>query len=110
MSYICSRYYRAPELILGESNYGCEIDIWSIGCVIAEMFLGVPLFSGKNSKDQFLKIMNVLGTPTNKEVKEMCDSVQVNLPSIRGCGLAKKLKNSDPLLIDLLNKILIYNP
>lgn len=65
VAYICSRYYRAPELILGEEKYGCEIDIWSIGCVIAEMFLGVPLFAGKNSKDQFLKIMNVLGTPSD---------------------------------------------
>lgn len=64
VAYICSRYYRAPELILGEEKYGCEIDIWSIGCVIAEMFLGIPLFAGKNSKDQFLKIMNVLGTPS----------------------------------------------
>lgn len=44
IAYICSRYYRAPELILGQENYGCEIDIWSIGCVIAEMFLGYPIF------------------------------------------------------------------
>lgn len=38
VAYICSRYYRAPELILGEEQYGPDIDIWSIGCVIAEMF------------------------------------------------------------------------
>jgi serine/threonine protein kinase len=110
VSYICSRYYRAPELILGEEAYDCQIDVWSIGCVIAEMFLGIPLFSGKNSKDQFLKIMNVLGTPTQEDIEGMCDSVQVNLPEIKGCGLDKKLKNADPLLIDLLNKVLIYNP
>lgn len=51
VAYICSRYYRAPELILGEESYGCEIDVWSIGCVIAEMYMGTPLFQGKNSKD-----------------------------------------------------------
>lgn len=95
---------------MGEDKYGCEIDIWSIGCVIAEMFLGVPLFSGKNTKDQFLKIMNVLGTPTDKEVKEMCESVKVNLPDIRGCGFKKKMKNCDPVLIDLLSKLLVYSP
>ena len=44
VAYICSRYYRAPELILGEESYGCEIDVWSIGCVIAEMYMGTPLF------------------------------------------------------------------
>lgn len=62
-------------MILGEEKYGCEIDVWSIGCVIAEMFLGIPLFSGKNSKDQFLKIMNVLGTPSPAEVTDMCNTV-----------------------------------
>ncbi len=110
VSYICSRYFRAPELILGEEQYGCEIDVWSIGCVIGEMFLGVPLFPGRNSKDQFLKIMNVLGNPTDREIKEMCDSVQVNLPVIKGCGLQKKLKGVDFLLIDLLDKMLKYSP
>ena len=110
VAYICSRYYRAPELILGEEFYGCEIDVWSIGCVIAEMFLGEPLFSGKNSKDQFIKIMNVLGTPTADEVKEMCANVNATLPQVRGCGLKKKFKTIDPMLIDLLSKVLVYNP
>jgi glycogen synthase kinase 3 beta len=40
VSYICSRYYRAPELIFGNSDYGCVIDVWSVGCVIAELMLG----------------------------------------------------------------------
>ncbi|MFM7850813.1 MAG: protein kinase domain-containing protein [Flammeovirgaceae bacterium] len=40
MSYICSRYYRAPELIFGNSNYTTSIDVWSVGCVIAELMLG----------------------------------------------------------------------
>lgn len=110
VAYICSRYYRAPELILGEESYTVAIDIWSIGCVIAEMFLGEPIFCGKNSKDQFLKIMHVLGTPTPQEVINMCENVSVNLPDIKGIGLKKKLKNADPLLIDLLSKMITYNP
>lgn len=110
VAYICSRYYRAPEIILGEEQYGVEIDVWSIGCVIAEMFLGEPLFSGKSSKDQFLKIMHVLGNPTEDDINNMCDNITVTLPIINGCGLSKKLKNVDPLLIDLLSKILVYNP
>ena len=110
VAYICSRYYRAPELILGEDRYGVAIDVWSIGCVIAEMFLGEPIFCGKDSKDQLAKIMQVLGTPTPAEVKNMCAKVNANLPSIRGIGLKKKLKNADPLLIDLLGKVLAYEP
>ena len=45
-SYVCSRYYRAPELILGSEKYGCEIDTWSAGCVVAEMVTAKPLFPG----------------------------------------------------------------
>ena len=46
ISYICSRYYRAPELIFGATNYTTAIDIWSVGCVMAELLLGQPLFPG----------------------------------------------------------------
>lgn len=51
VSYIVSRYYRAPELILGQEVYSYKIDLWSVGCIIAEMYLGHPLFMGKNSQD-----------------------------------------------------------
>ena len=64
IAYICSRYYRAPELILEQDKYGPLIDIWSIGCVMGEMYLGEPLFPGISSKDQMAKIMGLLGTPT----------------------------------------------
>ena len=50
VAYICSRYYRAPELISGSTQYNEKIDIWSIGCVVAEMFLLHPIFQGKTSK------------------------------------------------------------
>ena len=47
VSYICTRYYRAPELMFGSRTYNSSIDIWSAGCVIAELFLGEPLFKGE---------------------------------------------------------------
>lgn len=51
VSYICSRYYRAPELIFGNSDYNCVIDVWSVGCVIAELMLGQPIFPGESGVD-----------------------------------------------------------
>lgn len=51
VSYICSRYYRAPELIFGATDYTPAIDIWSAGCVMAEMILGTPLFPGESGVD-----------------------------------------------------------
>jgi len=111
VAYICSRYYRAPELILGEEQYNTAIDIWSVGCVVAEMFLGEPIFPGNSSKDQLLKIMQILGTPTQQEVTEMCKKSKAKLPQIQGTGLKKKFRSgTNPLVIDLLQKVFAYSP
>ena len=59
VSYICSRYYRAPELIFGATDYTCCIDVWSVGCVLAELLLGVPLFPGESGVDQLVEIIKV---------------------------------------------------
>ena len=71
ISYICSRYYRAPELIFGATDYTTAIDVWSIGCVLAEMLLGQPLFPGESGVDQLVEIIKVLGTPTKEEIHAM---------------------------------------
>ena len=52
IAYICSRYYRAPELIFGATDYTTAIDTWSFGCVFAELILGQPLFPGESNVDQ----------------------------------------------------------
>lgn len=59
ISYICSRYYRAPELIFGATDYTCAIDVWSVGCVMAELLLGSPLFPGDSGVDQLVEIIKV---------------------------------------------------
>jgi len=69
VSYISARFYRAPELIFGSVNYKVAIDIWSLGCVIAEMILGHPLFPGESSVDQIVEIVKVLGSPSKDDVK-----------------------------------------
>lgn len=59
VSYICSRYYRAPELIFGSTDYTTAIDVWSAGCVAAELMLGAPLFPGDSGVDQLVEIIKV---------------------------------------------------
>jgi serine/threonine protein kinase len=91
VSYICSRYYRAPELIFGATLYGTAIgfsstfllvnitliflsrspDLWSAGCVMAELMLGHPLFPGESGVDQLVEIIKVLGTPTKEQIQCM---------------------------------------
>lgn len=68
VSYICSRYYRAPELILNSTTYGCEVDMWSAGCILAELMTLEPVFPGDSSVEQLIEIIKILGTPTRQEL------------------------------------------
>ena len=71
VSYICSRYYRAPELIFGATDYTPAIDVWGVACVMAKMLLGQPLFPGESGVDQLVEIIKVLGTPTRDQIRSM---------------------------------------
>ena len=62
-SYIQSRYYRSPEVLLG-LPYDSSIDMWSLGCICAELFLGIPIFPGNSEYDQLYKIFKILGLPS----------------------------------------------
>ena len=62
--YIATRWYRAPENLLGTKEYSSAIDVFSLGCVIVELYLGSPLFPGANNLDQVFKIFNILGYPS----------------------------------------------
>jgi len=61
--YVSTRYYRAPEIMLTWQKYDIEVDIWSAGCIFAEMLEGKPLFPGKDHVNQFSIITELLGTP-----------------------------------------------
>ena len=61
---VVTLWYRAPDVLLGSTNYGTAVDVWSVGCIFAEMALGHPLFEGRNDSDQLQKIFQFLGSPT----------------------------------------------
>lgn len=105
-------WYRAPEVLFGIDTYGLGVDIWSAGCVIAEMVNGFPLFAGDSDIDQIMKIFEILGTPTEETwpgytALPFC---RAGLPVFDGCGLRSKMESQDPDLIDLLEKILTLDP
>ena len=68
-TYIQSRYYRSPEVLIG-LPYGSEIDSWSLGCICAELFIGIPLFPGSNEYDQLYRIVQLLGLPPQTLIHE----------------------------------------
>ncbi len=114
ISYICSRYYRAPELIFGAANYTPLIDVWSLGCVFAELILGKPLFPGESGIDQLVEIIKVLGTPSKQEIFAMNPHyTDFKFPFINPSPWAKVFsanKKACPDTIDLLSKMLVYDP
>lgn len=65
-SWVVTMWYRAPELLLGTDSYNQAVDIWSVGCILAELILREPLFCGKNEMDQLEKIFAVLGNPSEQ--------------------------------------------
>ncbi|CAA0827261.1 Shaggy-related protein kinase alpha [Striga hermonthica] len=112
ISYICSRYYRAPELIFGATEYTTAIDIWSAGCVLAELLLGQPLFPGESGVDQLVEIIKVLGTPTREEIKCMNPNyTEFKFPQIKAHPWHKIFhKRMPPEAVDLVSRLLQYSP
>lgn len=111
VSYICSRYYRAPELIFGATNYTTKIDVWSSGCVMAELMLGQPLFPGESGIDQLVEIIKVLGTPTREQIRTMNPNyVEHKFPQIKPHPFTKVFRKASPEAIDLIARLLEYSP
>jgi len=112
VSYICSRYYRAPELIFGATDYTPAIDVWSLGCVAAELLLGQPLFPGESGVDQLVEIIKVLGTPTREEIDTMNPNyMEFKFPQIRAHPWAEVFREGTPApLLELIAALLKYTP
>lgn len=109
---VVTLWYRSPEILLGSSFYSVGVDIWSVACIFAEMFLGRPLFQGDSEIDQLYAIFEVLGTPTGDMWPEM-----VEFPEYKDSftkwpkqDLAHVIPAADPQAIDLMEKMFIYNP
>uniref|UniRef100_A0A8B9RIM8 mitogen-activated protein kinase n=1 Tax=Astyanax mexicanus TaxID=7994 RepID=A0A8B9RIM8_ASTMX len=69
--YVVTRWYRAPEVILSWMHYTQTVDIWSVGCIMAEMLMGKPLFKGNDHLDQLTEIMKITGTPTQEFISKL---------------------------------------
>ena len=113
VSYICSRYYRAPELIFNASEYTNGIDMWSVCCVLCEMILGKPFFPGENSTDQLVEIIKILGTPNKEQIFHMNPQYKEHkFPNIQPYPWEKvfKYKVVNKEFIDLISKLILYEP
>jgi len=92
--------------------YTTAIDVWSVGCVMAEMIIGHPLFAGETGVDQLVEIIKVLGTPNKTQINLMNPNYkEMKFPQVKGSSLPKYFKNRTTAdAIDLLERMLTYSP
>ncbi|XP_014204338.1 cyclin-dependent kinase 1 [Copidosoma floridanum] len=109
---VVTLWYRAPEILLGANRYTCSIDVWSIGCIFAEMATKKPLFQGDSEIDQLFRIFRVLKTPTEEiwpGVTQLAD-YKATFPNWKTNNLQAQVKVLDEDGLELLEATLVYDP
>jgi len=124
--YVATRWYRAPEILLGSTKYSFAVDMWSMGCILAEMLQGKPMFPGSSTINQIEKIVELAGHPSEEVIKgisafapTMMQSLSSNSKTGEVSGTSEsdiaqrwraKLPNASDDAIDLLQKLLAFEP
>lgn len=109
---VVTLWYRAPEVLLGSKHYSTSVDMWSVGCIFAEMASQQPLFPGDSEIDELFRIFRVLGTPTEESwpgVSQLPD-YKPDFPRWPAVPLKGAVPQLDADGLDLLSKMLIYDP
>lgn len=112
--YVCTRWYRAPEVLCSWTDYGKAIDIWSVGCIFAEMLKRKPLFPGKNTQHQLQLIISCLGTPEKAALRriqnENCRKFIESLPASGGQPMEEVVASASREALDVLDRTLRLSP
>lgn len=113
--YVSTRWYRSPELIIGSNYYNEGVDMWAVGCIVAELYAGRPLFPGTSTLDQMERVVALTGPPNSTDINSMHSefaetmiaNLQYNQPRIT---LKQKLPTADDDTIDFIQRLLVFNP
>ncbi|KAL6556415.1 Mitogen-activated protein kinase mmk2 [Orobanche gracilis] len=112
--YVVTRWYRAPELLLNCSDYTAAIDVWSAGCILVEIMTREPIFPGRDYVHQLRLITELLGTPDETSLKflrsDNSRKYLKQLPFFPKQSLAARFPNMSPSALDLLKKMLVFDP
>ncbi|CDZ98823.1 cmgc mapk erk protein kinase [Phaffia rhodozyma] len=112
--YVMTRWYRAPEIMLSFANYTASIDIWSVGCILAELLGGKPIFKGRDYVDQLNQILHFLGTPSEDTLRRVgsprAQEYIRSLPIKPRIPFGNVYQSANPLAIDLLTRMLTFDP
>jgi len=114
--YVATRWYRAPEMLLGSQYYSKSVDMWSIGCILAELLSAKPLFPGKSTKNQIEMVLEITGLPKREEFLAIREKYLIEIDDkVFPTKLTKKslksvVPGASPDALDLMNKLLQFNP
>ncbi|XP_016963813.1 serine/threonine-protein kinase dyf-5 isoform X1 [Drosophila biarmipes] len=111
--YVSTRWYRAPEVLLHSTNYGSTIDLWAMGCIMAELYTFRPLFPGSSEVDQLFKICSVLGTPEKSDWPDgyrLASMIHFRYPDCIKVPLSSVVSRCSQNGLDLLEDMLAYDP
>jgi len=111
---VATRWYRAPEILLGSTRYTKGVDMWSVGCIIGELLSGRPLFPGTSTMNQLDRIIDVSGKPSPQDIEAIKSpftaTILENLPQTNPKSLADLFPKASPIALDLLKRTLEFNP
>ncbi|XP_011142752.1 serine/threonine-protein kinase ICK isoform X2 [Harpegnathos saltator] len=111
--YVSTRWYRAPEVLLHSTTYNSPIDIWAVGCIMAELYTFRPLFPGKSEIDEIFKICSVVGTPDKDDWPEgyqLAAAMNFKFPNFTRTSLGVLIPNASQEAVILMEDMLQWNP
>lgn len=112
--YVATRWYRAPEILLGSNKYTKGVDMWSMGCILAELLLGKPVFPGTSTLNQLDRVMEITGRPSQEDVDSinspLAQTMLESLPPTKAKKLRDMFPSASEDALDLLKSLLAFNP
>jgi mitogen-activated protein kinase 15 len=109
--YVATRWYRAPEILLGSTRYGLVSDMWGVGCTIAELYLGEPLLKGSNTINQIERILEFVGKPSRQDLEGINSTLAEDI--VNGLAVKRRYPTvhySAPHVKQLIEGLLTFNP
>lgn len=111
--YVVTRWYRAPELLVLNTRYSFPVDIWSVGCILAELLQRRPLFQGTNYLDQLHQVIQALGTPTDDDLRDTSDEAKRYIAALErkpGVDFKQMFPTASDNAVDMLRGMLKFHP
>jgi len=111
---VATRWYRAPEILLGSNKYTKGVDMWSMGCILAELLLGKPVFPGTSTLNQLDRVMEITGRPSPEDIEAinspLAQTMLESLPPSKSRRLRDVFPTASDDALDLLKSLLQFNP